>query len=156
MLQKVNAQREHDTDAEARQNRRRMRAGSIKIRNSMTQGCRAADEAVLCQSADAAQQDCRQYTENKKAPDENTGKNADQASEEADDEGLRDVDPHNVVRAAADAFHESDIRHLLPQMALHRGADAQTSNDQGGQAHQCKESRRTVESARKLWVRFRV
>ena len=85
-----------------------------------------------------------------------TGYNADQASEEGDDERLSDIDPQNVVGAAADAFHESDVRHLLPQMALHCGADAQTRDDQCNQAHQCKESRRTIERARKLRVRFRV
>src|SRR5207253_1131959 len=57
---------------------------------------------------------------------------------------------------AADTLHERDVRHLLAQMGLHRSAHTESRDDQCNQAHECKESRRAIESAGDLWIRFRV
>ena len=76
ILQEVNAQRDHDTDAEACQDRCRVRTRTIEIRESMTEHCGAADDLKLRKTPDAVQKNSSQRAEDKKATDENRRKNS--------------------------------------------------------------------------------
>src|SRR4030095_13047487 len=79
---------------------------------------------------------------------------AGKATDDADHQSLSDIDSSDLPGAAADTLHKRDVRHLLPQVALHRGTHAESSNDECNQAHKRKESSGSIQSARQLGIRF--
>src|SRR5205085_6598327 len=52
--------------------------------------------------------------------------------------------------------HERDAGHLLPDVALHRCRNAQSSHDQSDETHHAEEPCGAIERASQRWIRFSV